>query len=900
VDGFAFEPPQWAALRRLLDRALALPAGERLAWLATLHGDDAAFVPRLRSLLEAPALEPPGVSTVDFAPPPPVDAAPVGVYRRLRLLGEGGMASVWLAERTDVLQQRKVALKLPHGGLLQRGAFAERLAHEREILATLEHPSIARLYDAGVSAEGQPFLALEHVEGQTITAYCSERALDVPACLQLVLQVADAVAHAHARLVVHRDLKPSNILVTPDGRVKLLDFGIAKLVDDGGAASALTQACGHALTPDYASPEQIAGTPIGTASDVYSLGVVLFELLTGERPYRLRRGTRAALEEAIVEAAVPRPSSVAADARRRRVLRGDLDTIVLKALKKAPAERYASVTAFADDLRRFLQRRPVLAQPDGWAYRLRCFVGRNRFGVAAAALVCVAVLGGSAAAVWQAARATAEQRRAEAVKEVVTSIFREADPYSEGQSGSPMSARQLLLQADRRIAETVRRADLRVELRTLIGHALLDLDDTDGAEPVARAALRDAVEQLPSAHPQALRARFLMLAVHRFRGRGEQQALGLAELQRLLGPEPADAEHAIRLLEAEAHAAIDAGRGADALRAGSRALALGAPRWPADDARNVALAMLVALAHEYADSTPAAALAAADDALARARSRHRHNPRHPQLIDARQIHGRALARAGHIRRGVEELEAAAEDAIAFFGADSRTVGFLLGNLARYQRALGKVDVALANVERSLAIHERTAERGSFTVLGGLTAKGVILLAAGRHADARVALGASYEGLTRLFGPEHEETAIARLYRVLALAHTGALAEAEREAQAVLALYQSKYADAVFKPQRAWQALATVQRLNGDAEAAWQTQQRVLAMVQPADQRPADAMPALLELGWIELARGRAAAAQAAFEHAQALQDRLELVHGPARVEAALGRGRALLAQGAGA
>ena len=325
----------------------------------------------------------------------------IGTYRLLRELGSGGMGVVWLAERSDGLVKRPVALKLPHQ-VWQRAGLAERMAREREILATLTHPNIARLYDAGLTAEHRPFLAIEYVEGHPIDTYCRDRRLDSGARVRLFVQVANAVAYAHAKLVVHRDLKPANILVDADGQVRLLDFGIAKLLDQHQAReTALTELSGRPLTLDYASPEQIRGEPLTIGSDVYSLGVVLYELLSGARPYKLKRDSRGALEDAILEADPPLPSAVA-EPGSRRSLRGDLDTIVLKALRKRPEERYATVHALVDDLERYLEGRPVLARSDGLWYRVRKFTARNAIAVGAAGAVLAAVVVGASVAAWQA------------------------------------------------------------------------------------------------------------------------------------------------------------------------------------------------------------------------------------------------------------------------------------------------------------------------------------------------------------------------------------------------------------------------------------------------------------------------------------------------------------------
>jgi len=344
----------------------------------------------------------------------------VGAYRVLSLLGYGGMGSVWLAERVDGLFDRQVALKLVHSTLLGR-VMIERFARERGILASLTHPNIARLLDAGLTEDGHPYLALEYVAGTPLNNYCDHRRRSVRERLELFRQVLSAVQYAHAHLVIHRDLKPSNILVTDEGHVQLLDFGIAKLLSEGEARETeLTQLGGRALTPDYAAPEQIAGAPITTAADVYALGIMLYELLTGERPYRLQRESRGALEEAILQSEPVRPSRVAltdkaALARATtpkkllRGLKGDLDTIILKALKKVPAERYATANALAEDIRRFLSGDVVLAQGDSVAYRTVKFLRRNRVAIGVLSALFLTLTGGLAATSYEARVASAQR-----------------------------------------------------------------------------------------------------------------------------------------------------------------------------------------------------------------------------------------------------------------------------------------------------------------------------------------------------------------------------------------------------------------------------------------------------------------------------------------------------------
>ena len=427
-------PAQYSRISQLLDESIELSPAGRETWLADLHSRDPAAADLLRQLFARQEdyragrfLEDSGHLT-HLASVPGAESAGVigkqfGPYRALSLLGHGGMGSVWLAERVDGLFTRRVALKLVHPALLGR-AIAERLAREREIVGSLDHPHIARLFDAGFAADGQPYLALEYVAGTPFTTYCDEHRLPLRARLELFQQVLSAVQYAHAHLVIHRDIKPSNILVTSEGTVHLLDFGIAKLLTEGTARETeLTQVGGRALTPEYAAPEQILGAPITTAADVYALGVMLYELLTGERPYRLKRDSRGALEEAILQVDPVAPSRAALGAaaaaarattprKLAKSLNGDLDTIALKALKKAPLERYATANAFGEDIARYLSGNVVLARPDSIAYRTRKFVRRHRMAIAAGGILLLTLAGGLAATTYEAAVASGQRDEA--------------------------------------------------------------------------------------------------------------------------------------------------------------------------------------------------------------------------------------------------------------------------------------------------------------------------------------------------------------------------------------------------------------------------------------------------------------------------------------------------------
>lgn len=500
---------EWPVISALFDQALDLPASERARFLAALPANQSVYSQTLARLLADHA----EVETLDFlrslprldlAAEPAQAAADgdgeamaerqVGPYRLLRELGRGGMASVWLAERSDGLPQRQVALKLPHPGIATR-AFAERLARERDILAALAHPHIARLYDAGVTPQGQPYIALAYVQGQSLIAHCNARQLSVRERILVFQQVLDAVQYAHAHLVIHRDLKPSNVLVDEQGQVHLLDFGIAKLLVDGQAeATALTLDAGQALTPDYASPEQLAGGAISTASDVYSLGVLLYELLAGVRPYHLSQGARGPMLQAVLETEVPRPSLVATGPPAR-ALRGDLDTILLKALKKNAVDRYATAQALQDDLQRHLDHQPVLARPDSLAYRLRRLIERNRLMVGSAGAIAAVLVGATIVSVQQATLAREQARTAQAALGFLEDIFNaNSASRPDPQKARQTTARELLdIGAQRMDSDLADAPQARLRVASTLARMYDDLDLR--AEVVALHRKRVALSQ---------------------------------------------------------------------------------------------------------------------------------------------------------------------------------------------------------------------------------------------------------------------------------------------------------------------------------------------------------------------------------------------------------------------
>ncbi|MEO6155360.1 MAG: serine/threonine-protein kinase, partial [Thermomonas sp.] len=515
---------RWQRLSPLLDALLELPAEQRSEHLAALRREDSALADELAHLLTLEA------DDADFLAEPVVElpngarpGARIGPYRLDRMIGEGGMGQVWLAMRADGLYERKVALKLLRPGLVDP-RLRQRFDREREILARFAHPYIARLLDAGIDRDGQPFLALEYVDGEAITTYCQSRQLDLAARIDLFRQVCEAVSHAHANLIVHRDLKPSNILVTPAGHVRLLDFGIAKLLDGEPLPLEQTRTGVRTFTLHYAAPEQIRGEPVTTMTDVYSLGVVLYELFTGSKPYRLTRQTDAEWEEAILDGEPLRASQAAlrseADAtkpyspkRLSRELTGDLDNIVHKALGKRPEQRYVSAEALSQDLLCYLRGRPVQARGERLGYRTRKYMHRHRWPITAASVVLVVMLTALAVVGWQARQALREAGRAQAMQNFVAGLFESAGATPQD---TPMDLRALLdmgiLRGERSLA---RQPQARAELYGMVARLRLGLGDYRQAR-----ALLDQQANLLQALPNApaslrLEAATMRGSVHR-------------------------------------------------------------------------------------------------------------------------------------------------------------------------------------------------------------------------------------------------------------------------------------------------------------------------------------------------------------------------------------------------
>jgi serine/threonine protein kinase len=897
MSRFEMDAATLAQLSRLLDEALERPSATRDSWIDTLGSQFDALKPHLRDLLSRSG----AIETDDFLHTIPKirDAdvrareasekagEVVGLYRLVRELGAGGMGAVWLAERVDGLIQRKVALKLPHIVTPRRAELAERMAREREILASLDHPNIARLFDAGLTAKGQPYLALEYVEGVPLDRYCltgtGAGTLPIAERLRLFLQVASAVAYAHGKLVVHRDLKPANVLVTPGGEVRLLDFGIAKLLDGGDArGSQLTQLSGGAFTPDYASPEQILGRPLTVASDVYSLGVILFELLSGARPYKLARTSRGALEDAIVQIEPARLSDCAT-AALQNVLRGDLDTIVMKALKKDPQDRYATVNALADDIARYLANRPVLARPDSALYRVRKFIARNRLWVGAAGMVIVAVLAGTSVAVWQAHRARLEESRAQTVKSVLVGMFENADPYSNG--GKSLRAADLLLQASKELArDPVGDAAVRAEIANVLAGSLFRLNEDDASEQLAATAYADMAKVLPAEDLQVVRMRILLAEQLRFRGKTAEARAHLdaisIPLRSFRTSSPKDFIYG-QLIDADLSIEEDNDQRAIAL---SKAVYDESVRLlgPHD---TLTVRALTTLGRSLLDADQREqAVSTARKALELANTVFRDRPHSPQLMETRATYAAALVAQGKYAEAVKLDEAILHEETETHGENSLEVGLRLQNMSIHQVLAGQIKEGIYSASQATAIARTRFEPVSRMSVATRWGYARALIEGRKAEQAREVLAGIQGDIAQLLGAEHSRTLEARASYALALAWCGDSEQALAVSEATLKSARAQGSEASLVPL---QARARIAYLADDFPTAVKLERELLAVKDASLSQPARAVT-LAGLGKALLAVHDSKAARENLIAASALLDGLGHRATPLRAEVDLG------------
>jgi serine/threonine protein kinase/tetratricopeptide (TPR) repeat protein len=811
---------RWKEISPYLDRAMDLDDDARQAWFAVLRRETPGLVADLELLFRAREAVHAERFLDDTALPPdvplPLVGQEVGAYRLVEPIGHGGMGSVWLAERCDGRFEGRAAVKLLNplliGSARSGGPSPNEVRFTREgsMLARLTHPNIARLIDAGVAATGQPYLVLEYVDGAPIDRYCDEHQLGIEARLRLFLDVLAAVAHAHANLVVHRDLKPSNVLVSRDGRVKLLDFGIAKLLDDEAqpAAASLTREGSAALTPEFAAPEQVTGHPVTTATDVYSLGVLLYVLLGGQHPAGSSLRSPADLVRAIVDTEPPLLShavaqtrtepaeALAANATRRastpdrlrRVLRGDLDTIVATALKKHAHERYPSVTALADDVRRYLSNEPIRARPDAVLYRGVKFVTRHSAGVAAAVLVTALV---ASLVAFYTSRLTAErdrarieERKSAKVSELMTELLTGADPFRD--APNPTVRDLLDAGAERLQKELAAEPEMLAEMLTAIGRVYQRLGLSDRAQPLLERALSLGRNGGDPDHPRVAQTLNDLGVLLRRKGESAASVAMLEDAvairRRRLGPQHKDLAVSISEL-GRSYNSLNQPERAEALArealAMRQALLGGEHRETATNMGDLGL-----LLWQRGDLAGAEPLLRGSVDI----SRKALGDLHPNVSSGLSNLGLVVADRGDYAGAVALYQEALAIRRRALGASNPALAVTLNNLAFPLRELKRYDEAIASLQEALALSIPAHGDGSAQVAQYRTNLGRVYLAMGDAVRAEPVLRHSLAARRKVYAEDDWRTATTKSMLGEALTLLGRFPEAERlllEANAVL-------------------------------------------------------------------------------------------------------------------
>ena len=747
---------RWRCLEALFAQALAVDPDERAGFLDRATADSPALRAELDALLAADAGAESflvdaigaglGAVREDRAggAAREIPAERLGAHRLLAEIGRGGMSRVFLAERVDGLYGQRVAIKLLLPGM-DSHELLRRFETERRILARLEHPNIARLYDGGTTATGEPYFVMEVVDGRPIDRFCDEEGLDLAERLRLFLEVCRAVHYAHQNLVVHRDLKPSNVLVTADGTPKLLDFGIAKLLDpddspgDGAAEDDATRTALRPMTPRYASPEQVRGETVTTASDVFSLGVLLYRLLAGRLPFPPEGLPPGELERRIAEDDPPPPSAIAERPELHRRLAGDLDTVVLCALAKEPVRRYPSAEQLALDLERHLEGHPVSARPATFAYRASRFLRRHALAAAATAAFAVLLAAFAISSAIQSSRVAAERDRAERTARVLIDLFEVADPAR----GGSVTAREILdLGATRVRREVEGPPALRATLLETIAGAYRKLGLYDRAEPLLAEAL--ALRRADGGDPAALATATDQLGViHALQGDYE-------------GAEPLLAE---------------------ALALRERILEPGDPEL-ATSLNNLAL-----LRHDRGDYAGAAPLyrraLAADARAARGRAANGATGSPADAI-TRSNFALLLYDMGRYDEAEQNFRTILERKRRLLGTDDPALAGDLGHLGQTLTALGRQTEAEPLLRQALELVSSSRGADHPDVARALDDLAELLTASGRAAEAEPLARRSLAIRQRLLGAEHPETAASRLTLGRTLAALGRRDDAEAE------------------------------------------------------------------------------------------------------------------------
>jgi serine/threonine-protein kinase len=759
--------PDWAALDQALDRALALEGSEREAFLASLDGAiREALTPLLHDALREDSFldRPEAVLASLYEDDGRLDerriakGARIGPYQIEALVGEGGMGRVFRAHRVDGAFDQTVAVKVVRTSLALAGSdVADRLRRERKVLASLDHPCIARLLDGGETDDGVPYLVTEFIDGAEITTWAEDRALDVKARVRLLIEVARAVDHAHRRFIVHCDLKPSNVLVTErDGAARpvVLDFGIAKLLDaaewEGTHGFPLTRTGLRLLTPAYAAPELFEPTAtVTTAADVYGLGALLYELLTGRRPHDDTAASGPPTAEVIRPSkavTLPTTATVATaasdPAQRARALRGDLDTICLKALHPEPDRRYASAAALADDLARYLDGHPVEARPDSLAYVAGRFARRHRVALAAAVVALIGLVGGLGVALValgneREARAEAEAAatRATEAADLLAGLFRMSNPdYDDGRAVTLLEA----VEEGVRQAGAVESDPLRAYLLRVLGETYIDLGEPAIADSLLQAALALYGEDAVSGEATKIR---LSLALTRNALADPARTLALGQRVYRDHRNDADLGTALFALRLMSRAYSRLGQHNEAIEAAERARALLGPEGSASE----------------------------------------------RMLMNAQL-GQVLSAAGRIAESIPYLEETLQQSVQVFGRASGETSRALANLGYAKGRLGEIEAAEALLGEAIAFH---AQRyGAHRVGYPLAHLGEARLRAGRFRQAAAALDSAVTMAGPIIGMDHPD--IGHWLTLQATAHNGygAYEEAERAARRALAIAQT--------------------------------------------------------------------------------------------------------------
>jgi serine/threonine-protein kinase len=687
----------------------------------------------------------------------------IGPYRIAREIGRGGMGAVYLGERDEAEFRQQVAIKLLRSTSSPEHLL-ERFLGERRILARLVHPRIARLYDGSVTDDGEPYFVMEYVEGLPIDAYADERRSSIESRLELFDQVCDAVDYAHRHLVVHRDLKPSNILVTTDGQVKLLDFGIAKLLaDDDPSQSPVTEPGFAVLTPEYASPEQIAGRSVSTASDVYALGVLLYELLTGVRPHTFPSRSPVEVARTVFEQEPARPSTLfggdlTSDAAERRGttneqlrhrLQGDLDTIVLMALHKEPERRYTSVSRLREDLRRHQEDLPVTARPNTLGYRAGKLLARHRTAAALTLLVVLSLIGGLVGTTWQARKAAREAHTAERITAFLIGLFRASDPNAS--PGVDLSARDLLDRGAERLAgELPAESATEAELSSVIGNLYVELGLYAEARPLLERALAIKTELHGETHVEMAESLADLANVLHSTGDfelAEESARRVLALRRRTLA--ADSPHIAESLTDLAATVSAQGRYDEAEPLYREAVAIdrehGSRERVADDLNNLGTFLMDA--GKYAESRTAH-----EEALEIRTSLY--GARHTDVATSMSNLGLTLQRLGELEESEAMLRAAIDLRLELLGDDHPHTAITLNNLADLMGERGDLDGARATHLRALEIRRATFGDEHPETAASLNNLGIVSYYLRDYAEAEAFFHDALRGFRSHLGEDH--------------------------------------------------------------------------------------------------------------------------------------------------